>query len=226
MRSVTAASPATRHWRVSASSTTTPSAMTMMAMGCGVGGGGGIVSRNNSMLMSGLPSSLPGASVSSGTNKMDFSRTGVFARRLMNPLMDMDAPNTAMLSGASSYPNSPPLKPTNVAPSLVGAKQEQDQRQLRQDEYEAAEALLFSMGRACPSNKDKNSEDSSKPTQEDEENSSTVSKTTKSPKKVPPKKKHRKTKLALPTKKNKIMKKIQETDESRDEDSGMPVKKE
>jgi hypothetical protein len=212
---------------IPSSSTTTPSAMTMMAMGCG-GMGGLSASRNNSMWISGLPSSLPGASTTT-TNKMDFSITGVIPPRMNNLLFDLDGSNTSsMISATSSYTGSPLLRPTNVGPSMTmavttqGQQEQEQQRQLRLDEFEAAEALLFSMGRTGPNNK--NEEHNATPK---EENQGSMDKQVKAaPSKMSPKRRQRKNKLALPiTKKIKIFKKNKKTEEDGEEDSHIPVKK-
>jgi hypothetical protein len=212
---------------IPSSSTTTPSMMTMMAMNNRYGGMGGFGtnSRHSSLLMSGLPSSLPGAG-NNASLKMDFARTGVCAPRMNSALFDMDTSNTSMISVSNSFNNaSPSLQPSSMGPSILAAKQQQqnkqqeDQRQLRQDEYEAAEALLFSMGRAGPAN-------GSKEKREDEENCNSKNKSPSNKADTPKKKKQqRKNKITLPTKKNKKAKK---TAESEDEDieGMMPVKNE
>lgn len=211
---------------IPSSSTTTPSMMTMMAMNNRYGGMGGFGtnSRHSSLLMSGLPSSLPGAG-NNASLKMDFARTGVCAPRMNSALFDMDTSNTSMISVSNSFNNaSPSLQPASMGPSILAAKQQQnkqqeDQRQLRQDEYEAAEALLFSMGRAGPAN-------GSKEKREDEENCNSKNKSPSKKADTPKKKKQqRKNKITLPTKKNKKAKK---TAESEDEDieGMMPVKNE
>jgi hypothetical protein len=209
---------------IPSSSTTTPSAMTMMAMGCGSMGGLSI-NRNNSMWMGSLPNSLPGASTN--TSKMDFSITGVLPPRMNCLPYDMDGSNTSMISAASSYTASPLLRPSNSSPSTTmgvavqGQQEQKQQRQLRQDEFEAAEALLFSMGRACPSNKQ---EDPST-TREDEKNCGPANEKIKAaPTKMSPKRKQRKNKFALPiTKKTKFSKKSKKSEED-GEDRQKPVK--
>lgn len=216
---------------IPSSSTTTPSWSTMMAVNRMNQHrnnsllGSSNSSRHSSLLMSGLPSSLPGASTGA-SSKMDFSRTGVFAPRMKAMLeMGMDISNTSMISTASSFATSPSLQTTNMAPintMLAEAKTLQVQQQLRQDEYDAAEALLFGMGRACPSSEDHAKSDGGK-----------TKKKNGKKKAVSPvvKKQQSKKKMSLPTKKNKKStitpkktKKVVETDDEVDRNT--PVKNE
>ncbi|KAG7344222.1 hypothetical protein IV203_022230 [Nitzschia inconspicua] len=181
---------------IPSSSTTTPSPLTMLAMSHRGSMLGSNTMRNNSLLGSGLPLSLPGAPYNN--MKMDFSRTGVYSPRMTKALSDMDTSNSSMTSLAPSLHISPSLPfATYMAPSMVVAPKQQEQREdklhLRQDEYDAAEALLFGIGRAGRSNKNAAT---SKDT-EDVENINT----TKNKVKTTPKKKQRKTKMSLPIKK-------------------------
>jgi hypothetical protein len=210
---------------IPSSSTTTPSVMTMMAMGCGSMGGLS-TSRNSCLGMGDLPYSMPGASTTS--NKMDLSITGVLPPNMNNLLFDLDVSNTSMVSAASSYTSSPLLRPINIVPSMTKVvatdqQQQEQQQQLLKDEYEAAEALLFSMGRACPSDKN---DDSNIHSADEESSSAGTNKIKASPSKVSPKRKQRKTKFALPiTKKIKITKKSKETEVDKEEDSHESDKK-
>jgi hypothetical protein len=126
--------------------------------------------------MAGLPTSMGVARRSSFPmnfptrhNTMDFSRTGVVPPRMFGSMgmgssgMNLDRimlGNSDMISGTFSLATSPTMKPTPAmiaaAAGTLGRSQQQPQNQaavLNQDEYDAAEALLFGMGRACPSNK-------------------------------------------------------------------------
>ncbi|KAL3908530.1 MAG: hypothetical protein SGARI_003020 [Bacillariaceae sp.] len=172
------------------------------------------IGRNNS-----LPMSLP-------TRVGDFARTGVVPPRMFGSMglgsggmeleqqllmMQMQHNSNRIVSGASSLATSPALNssPEMMAAAAMGRSQKPQGGVLNQDEYDAAEALLFGMGRACPSNK------AAAEGRNDEE--TTTVKSTEKKKKNTPKKatspKKRKAKMS-PKKKNTPKKKTAEGDDA------------
>jgi hypothetical protein len=128
-------------------------------------------------------------------SRVDFSRTGFApSSRLTSTMYGREGPTyqrSPMIPALSSFSTSSSLQTNSFWRGDVNGTTAQSlsllppaaaagmQQQLRKDEYEAAEALLFSMGRICPSNKSQRDASSTiieKRSDDEEEEGSTVSK--------------------------------------------------